>query len=551
MLSQIMAGRGKGRGRREVPTIPSVDEDRNNANKIKIMEEKMKEQGQLLALQNSLIERQGSQITEMMNIVRDQRKQSQATTPSRDKVWPRGGVPPVTTNIIAKATATTTTAIAPLVVSDLAARNVTPPMIDSAPDVPIEQSKIMKDFMRLEKKLKLVLHFDGKFVNNPILRYINGLEYIFNGFDPNFLSISRIEKMLEVGMICTSVGRICILEPSKTLNDGLYWVTDDDDIKTVMRLIMSTSTELHVFVVDEDDADNVIPEANDGVEEENNEARQHDHIGAEPEMYRTCDEAVGPECVHGRDLGLSSYWDLNGVDEGATGNNATRARRATANRSKSIVRHNGSLNEADRDIIEVGVDAESAYEQEADITKDQEYDNNSNNPTFTLGMVFQDAQQLREAVDKYAITRGIQLVWVKNEPKRLRAKCQPQCPFVLFASGIRNEQGLKIKTLNLKHKCRRIFQNKRCSAKYLVGYFKEKILEKPNITVKEMKAEVERDLKVQVSECKCKRAKRILIEGMDDSFREKCKRLKTPKTSNSKKRAKTGRSDQALLVQRN
>ncbi|KAK9102940.1 hypothetical protein Sjap_020194 [Stephania japonica] len=529
-----MAGRGKGRGRREVP---SVDEDRNNADKIRILEEKMKEQGQLLASQNSLIERQGSQITEMMNMMKAQRQQSQATTPSRDEVLPRVGATPIVTNITAQETATTTTATALQVVSNLAARNVTQPMIDSTLDVPIKKLKIMKDFMRLEKKLKLVLHFGGKFVNDPILRYINGLEYIFNGFDPNFLSISRIEKMLEVGMICTSVGRICILEPRKTLNDGLYWVTDDDDIKTVMRL-MGTSTELHVYVVDEDDADKVIPEANYAVEEENNEARQHDHISAEPEMDRTCDEAEGPDCVDGRDLGLSPYWDLNWVDEGATSNNATRATRATTSRSKSNVGHNRSLIEAGRDIIDVGVDVESADEQEADITEDQEYEDNSSNPTFTLGMVFQDAQKLREAVDKYAITRGIQLVWVKNEPKRLRVKCQPQCPFVLFASVIRNEQGLKIKTLNLKHKCRRIFQNKRCSAKYLVGYFKEKILEKPNITVKEMKAEVERDLKVQVSECKCKRAKRILIEGMDDSFREKCKKLKAPKTTNSKKRVK-------------
>ncbi|XP_028788217.1 uncharacterized protein LOC114744193 [Neltuma alba] len=111
------------------------------------------------------------------------------------------------------------------------------------------------------------------------------------------------------------------------------------------------------------------------------------------------------------------------------------------------------------------------------------------------------------------------------EPPDERAICEEGCPFTLYASRDGNNVGYKVKTLCNEHRCGRVFKNPRASVKWLAEHFKEKIQERPNYSICEMKNDVERELKVHVSLHKCKRAKRRIVQHMDGSFVDEFSKL--------------------------
>ena len=79
--------------------------------------------------------------------------------------------------------------------------------------------------------------------------------------------------------------------------------------------------------------------------------------------------------------------------------------------------------------------------------------------------------------------------------------------------------GLSIKTLKADHACFRHYTIPSASAKFLATHFKSKIYHNPAFKVKDMMAEAEELLKITVSLQKCKRAKRMVIQEMDGSYR--------------------------------
>ncbi|XP_008222234.1 PREDICTED: uncharacterized protein LOC103322130 [Prunus mume] len=69
-------------------------------------------------------------------------------------------------------------------------------------------------------------------------------------------------------------------------------------------------------------------------------------------------------------------------------------------------------------------------------------------------MQFANKDELKEAIREYAIVQGRNVKLVKNDNKRIQAKCagHTKCPFILFASKIdKDEQTFAIKTLSLEH----------------------------------------------------------------------------------------------------
>ena len=66
--------------------------------------------------------------------------------------------------------------------------------------------------------------------------------------------------------------------------------------------------------------------------------------------------------------------------------------------------------------------------------------------------------------------------FVKNEGKRVRAKCKDNCPWVLFASYENNHDTFVVKTYNHKHNCTRENRNKMATSNFLVVLLKNKIM---------------------------------------------------------------------------
>ncbi|KAK4265718.1 hypothetical protein QN277_026735 [Acacia crassicarpa] len=135
-------------------------------------------------------------------------------------------------------------------------------------------------------------------------------------------------------------------------------------------------------------------------------------------------------------------------------------------------------------------------------------------------MTYQDKKELKRAVDEYAISRGVKLSIVRSNRKTFRVVCQDGCPFTLYVSTHGQIVGWQVKNIYNEHMCARVFENPRASTKWLAKYFKNKVQEDPNFKTKDMKNEVQRDLKVNVSVFKCKRAKKLIMDEMQGSFKD-------------------------------
>ena len=65
----------------------------------------------------------------------------------------------------------------------------------------------------------------------------------------------------------------------------------------------------------------------------------------------------------------------------------------------------------------------------------------------------------RMAIAKYAIARGVEIKFEKNENTRVRCRCKQACPWVLYASLEKKSGDFLVKTYNPNHRCTRIWKN--------------------------------------------------------------------------------------------
>lgn len=72
-------------------------------------------------------------------------------------------------------------------------------------------------------------------------------------------------------------------------------------------------------------------------------------------------------------------------------------------------------------------------------------------PTFYCNMVFQNVQECRDALAKYAIMKGLQIHYLKNDQVRIRVRCTKKCPWTFLASKDSHNTDFTMKTYVPKH----------------------------------------------------------------------------------------------------
>ena len=140
------------------------------------------------------------------------------------------------------------------------------------------------------------------------------------------------------------------------------------------------------------------------------------------------------------------------------------------------------------------------------------------NSQFELGQLFNTSAQFKCALRQYSIIHRKNLTLSTNEKWRVRAKCQPPCKWMIYASKeSKSSTNLQVKTFNHKHThCRHATKNKSITADWLAHTYQALFVSNPDMPWQSLRDIVKKEHKVVISKGQFYRTKmkaQELIEG--------------------------------------
>ena len=137
-------------------------------------------------------------------------------------------------------------------------------------------------------------------------------------------------------------------------------------------------------------------------------------------------------------------------------------------------------------------------------------------PHFELkvGQKFSNFRVFRYVLIEWLVREGYEVDWVKNYSKKIIAKCAKGCSWRIRATPVQGETTFQIKSLKGQHVCARDYNNKHATAKYLSVKYQDKIRGDPQCAAIGFQNDIRRDLMINVSVAKIRRAKRCAKDEM-------------------------------------
>ncbi|KAL0301960.1 UNVERIFIED_CONTAM: hypothetical protein Sradi_6472800 [Sesamum radiatum] len=106
---------------------------------------------------------------------------------------------------------------------------------------------------------------------------------------------------------------------------------------------------------------------------------------------------------------------------------------------------------------------------------------NKYEPNFEIGMIFSTKKELREAVHCHVVSTKMSLKIIKNDKRRIYAKCLGEdCEWRLNGLKLRDQSTFQIKEYNIQHKCARSFHMKDVNNNWLSEKYEESFRTDPN-----------------------------------------------------------------------
>ncbi|CAN6279164.1 unnamed protein product [Urochloa humidicola] len=146
------------------------------------------------------------------------------------------------------------------------------------------------------------------------------------------------------------------------------------------------------------------------------------------------------------------------------------------------------------------------------------FENTTGTPIFALGMLFKSRKQFKKAIIRYGLAERKVINFIKNEPKRVRAKCDwKTCPWVCLLSINSRTECWQIVTFIDNHTCPPRRDNKLVTSRRIAEKYEKFIMANPTWKFVSMKQTVEEEMFADVSISKLKRAKAMVIQKAMDA----------------------------------
>ncbi|XP_052729225.1 uncharacterized protein LOC128195478 [Vigna angularis] len=147
---------------------------------------------------------------------------------------------------------------------------------------------------------------------------------------------------------------------------------------------------------------------------------------------------------------------------------------------------------------------------------------------WDLDTYFAQKQDLLDAIKTYAIENGRNIRYLKNDKKRIKAKCvgaKGKCPWMTYCAYMDAIQTWQLRTIVDNHTCSREHKVKLLNAKWLSKRFEKTVRQNPKVKGVKIVDKINRKWNVGVSRSMAYRAKAIASDHVDGSFKEQYKRI--------------------------
>lgn len=148
------------------------------------------------------------------------------------------------------------------------------------------------------------------------------------------------------------------------------------------------------------------------------------------------------------------------------------------------------------------------------------------NVVFKVGTEFKDHEECQQNIRDWAIVNGYNIWWKKSEPGKLEARCEGDCPWMLYASKLTHEATFVIKTLKDQHTCLRNSVNRQATKDWLAGILIPVLKRHANYPAKEIAHDVRTKYGVTVTLDACYKAKWKALLQMRGTFESHYKKLR-------------------------
>ena len=124
-------------------------------------------------------------------------------------------------------------------------------------------------------------------------------------------------------------------------------------------------------------------------------------------------------------------------------------------------------------------------------------------PTFKVGMPFNNKDEFKEAYRQWGIKHRFQLYFLKNYKTRVRYKCFKQCGFFFiyatkFDTKDKDDNIFQLRSFNLKHKCGKVHKNFHLTSKLIAQRYLEEFRGDPAWSLDGIVGIVKKGMKLKI-----------------------------------------------------
>ncbi|KAL3632957.1 hypothetical protein CASFOL_025941 [Castilleja foliolosa] len=144
------------------------------------------------------------------------------------------------------------------------------------------------------------------------------------------------------------------------------------------------------------------------------------------------------------------------------------------------------------------------------------------------GMIFSCKAEAKLAIQTYCFKRGMNIVFDRNDERRLRAVCRTEeCDFKVYVSPMQHGNSWQLKVFNDEHvNCSWNYNNPSLKSSWIGIHYAKEFRNNPKLATTEFRSTVANKLKASISKSQAYRAKKTAKKKLEGSLKDQYSKIR-------------------------